>query len=170
MTPSNNPIKLRFWGLSSVALVFLLGCYRVPEAHHTASAETLEKETPQSSYVLVTYFHHNLRCVACQIIEILGRKTVENVFTEDYASGTVRFRIINVDSTENRHFEENYNLKAPSLIIALHINGAERVWKNLERVWDLYEDETAFQNYVADEIRALLTELDAQKENGERRP
>jgi hypothetical protein len=88
------------------------------------------------------------------MIEALAQKAVEEGFADELAAGRIEWRIINLDEPENKHFEEDYRLPMQSVIVSEVRGGKEVRWKNLDKVWDLLNDDTGFVRYVQDEIRA----------------
>ena len=112
---------------------------------------TQAQETPT---INVYYFHRTIRCPACEMIEALAQKAVEEGFADELAAGRIEWRIINLDEPENKHFEEDYRLPMQSVIVSEVRGGKEVRWKNLDKVWDLLNDDTGFVRYVQDEIRA----------------
>ena len=63
-----------------------------------------------------------------------------------------------VDEPENEHFIEDYGLYTKSIVLVRMRDGAPTSWKNLERLWDLVYDRSAFMAYLRNEIDALLQE------------
>jgi hypothetical protein len=84
----------------------------------------------------------------------LAQKAVEEGFAGELADGRMQWRIINIDEPRNKHFEDDYQLQMQSVIVSEVRGGKETRWKNLEKVWDLLDDEAGFLRYVQDEIRA----------------
>lgn len=162
MQPKRFPTGLHISWL--IVFVFMIPACERPPVEKSVTAEAIhhwEHEQPATGdHIRVTYFHYQLRCPACEIIEILARKTVERVFGDHVAQGLIQFQTLNVDTPENRIYQEQYRLTAPSVVISLYKNGKERTWRNLERVWDLYEDEKAYEHYLVENINSLLEQLD----------
>ena len=102
----------------------------------------------------VYYFHQTIRCPSCEKIEALAQKAVEEGFAGELAAGGMRWRTINIDDPQNKHFEDDYRLQAQSVVLSEMRGGKETRWKNLEKVWDLLDDDASFLRYVQDEVRA----------------
>ena len=71
--------------------------------------------------------------------------------------GKVVWRLVNTDEAANKHYIEDYELYAKSLIVSDVRGGEEVRWKNLVKVWQLTNDKDHFVKYVQDEVRAYLT-------------
>jgi len=106
--------------------------------------------------VVATYFHHTLRCQTCLNIEALARYAVTEERAADVDSGLLAWRSVDFDLEENAHFAEEYDLEAPTLVIAMQ-DGDETVrWVRLDKVWELYEDVEAFDRYVGNALEEYL--------------
>lgn len=102
------------------------------------------------------YFHGTVRCAACDRIEAYGREAVESGFALQVQSGLIEWRGVNTDSRANEHFVKDYGLLTRSIVISDVRHGKERRWKNLDRVWELLDDKSAFERYVQDEIGGYM--------------
>ena len=63
---------------------------------------------------------------------------------------------MNVESTENQHFIEDYQLRTRSVVLVELQDGKQIRWKNLEKVWQLVQDKDAFFNYIQEETGEFL--------------
>jgi len=127
----------------------LCGCTK------SESAPPNDAAPAQATTILrVYYFHRTIRCPSCEKIEALAQKAVEDGFAGELATGKMQWRIINIDEPQNKHFEDDYRLQMQSVIVSEIRGGKETRWKNLEKVWDMLDDDTGFIRYVQDEIRA----------------
>jgi hypothetical protein len=116
----------------------------------------IEKPPQANDKVIVYYFHGNNRCHSCMTIERFTRESVEANFVKEIKSGKVEFRSINVDAPENNHYAKDYKLYTRSVIISDVVQGKERRWKNLQKVWELIRQENDFKTYVKNETVAYL--------------
>lgn len=130
-------------------------------ATHTAPQVPADPSPPggnpsfREDGVLVYYFHGAVRCPTCRAIEALSRHAIQAGFARALEEGTLEWHVVNVEEEGNDHFIKEYQLFTSSLVIQ-KMNGGKKVeWKNLERVWDLIRDESAFTAYVQCEIRSL---------------
>lgn len=111
---------------------------------------------PAAEKHVVYYFHVTLRCITCKKIEEYSREAVEQGFSRQLREGTLTWRPVNVQLLENRHFIQDYQLFTKSVVVARFVNGERRQHKNLQKIWELVGDKSAFQKYVHDEVRAFL--------------
>jgi len=120
---------------AGVLVVSMLSCGSAPEPARTE----------------VVYFHRTVRCPSCLTIEDWAKSAV----APDVEAGRVTWQALNLDEPANTQFEDRYGLMAQSVVVREMKAGQETRWKNLEKVWDLLEDEAAFTKYVQDEVRAF---------------
>jgi len=125
------------------------------------SSETVDpsgrRENHMSTFV-VYYFHRDFRCQTCIALEALSHQAIENGFPDELIEGIIEWRVVNVDEPENEHFVDRFQLYAQSLVIERYRDGKSGDWKNLEKIWDLLNDEEAFMTYVQGEVRTFLEE------------
>ena len=129
----------------------LCGCTKSESASNSSV-----DPAPAAATLNVYYFHRTIRCPSCEKIEALGQKAVEEGFAGELATGGMQWRTINIDEPQNKHFEDDYRLQAQSVVLSEMRAGKETRWKNLEKVWDLLDDDASFVRYVQDEIRAYI--------------
>jgi thiol-disulfide isomerase/thioredoxin len=107
--------------------------------------------------VIVYYFHGKSRCGTCKRIEQLTKEAVTESFANEIRAGLVELKVINVDEKENSHFSKDYQLYTRSVVVSDIVNGKEKQWKNLQKVWELVHNDEAFKKYIQDEIKAYLS-------------
>jgi hypothetical protein len=112
---------------------------------------------PEVEHKLIAYYlHGNTRCPSCLKIEAYTKASIEENFAAELSSGRIEWRVVNTDEPENRHFLDDYSLTTKSVVLSDTIDGQERSFKNLDRVWDLLSDEAEFKSYIAEETQAFL--------------
>ncbi len=111
-----------------------------------------QQEIAPADQVTVYYFHTDIRCDTCLTIETQTAETVRASFAPQIASGQVRYRAVNFDAPENRHFQTDYDLAFGSVVV---VGGGK--WEILGEVWTLvHEDRADFDRYLVDHIRPYL--------------
>jgi hypothetical protein len=106
--------------------------------------------------VTVYYFHRNLRCVTCVALGDITAQVAEIAFKDRIADGTLEFRVVNYQTPGNEHFADTFALEGPSTVLAAVAGDSIVAWKNLDRIWDLSEDQKALETYLRGEIKAFL--------------
>ena len=116
-----------------------------------------DKDAVVADQVLVVYFlHGRARCKSCKIIEAFGKKALEEGFPDEMKSGRIIWRDIDMDEPENKHFVQDYQIISISLVLSDTEGGEQKRWKNLDEVWNLFSNESAFVGYVQEEVKAFL--------------
>lgn len=105
---------------------------------------------------VVYYFHGNMRCVSCRRIEGYAKEAITAGFASELAAGHLEIMAVNVEEPGNRHYIEEFQLYAPSVVVTRMEGGQRKQWKNLDQVWRLVRDRPAFLHYVQRETRAMM--------------
>ena len=111
---------------------------------------------PDAKKVVVYYFHNAIRCATCMRMEEYSEFAVLAGFPKELKSGRIEWRVVNMQTPENRHFAEEFKLHMSSLVIVRFKDGKQVEWRNLEKIWDHVGDITDFVKYVQINVRALL--------------
>ena len=109
-----------------------------------------------SDGVVAFYFHGNTRCATCRKIEAYADDAIHQGFAEALDSSALRWRVVNVDQPDNRHFVEDFQLVTRSVVLAEYRDDKVVRWKNLDKVWQLVRDKDGFTSYVQGETREFL--------------
>lgn len=141
-----------------VSLVFFIFMTALPSFSADKADAPKPDATPMSHYISATYFHTTARCPTCHKIEQLSSQAVTSNFENELKTGKVVWRVINVDESENKHYNTDYQLYTKSLIISEVKDSKEVRWKNLEKIWTFVRDEEKFDAYVKTEINDWLKE------------
>lgn len=113
----------------------------------------------EKSRIIAYYFHTTHRCPTCLKIENLSRKTIEKYFSKELKENIIVFFPINIETPENRHYVEDYQLYTKSLVFSLFKDGKEIKWKNMDKIWLKVKNEEDFERYVKDEMGNFLKEI-----------
>jgi len=105
---------------------------------------------------VVYYFHGTMRCPTCLRMERYAREAVEQNLGAEIDAGLVEWHSVNYDEPANEHFLKEYGLTASALVIVSQAQSGADSWRNLDRIWGLVSDETAFRAYVVEEVTAMM--------------
>ncbi len=108
--------------------------------------------------VVVYYLHNSVRCIKCKKFETYTQQVLSEFFAEPLRQGTIQWRMLNVDNPQNEHFINDYKLITKSVVLARFKEGKQSEWKNLEKIWQVVDDEAAYKNYIKDEILNFIQE------------
>jgi hypothetical protein len=135
-----------------------------PTNSQGAQQETSAPAQSGPSDAIVYYFHTNKRCVTCNRIEELTRKTVEEDFADELAQKRIELRIHNIDEAQHDHFRDDFLVDYAIVVIASQKKEANGRYESLDKVWTLNEDEAAFREYLQKHIRGFLTAAEPSTE------
>lgn len=117
------------------------------------------KRVEEGSKILAYYFHVNVRCTTCRMIETLSRQVIQQRFKDDMAAGRLEWRLVNIQNPENRHFVQDYQLFTKSLVLVRIKDGRQQEYKVLNDTWELVGTPELMQQYVEKETRNFLRKL-----------
>ncbi len=106
--------------------------------------------------VVVYYFHGDIRCSTCLMLEDLTVRAVRDSFPAQLVNKSLDLQVVNFMSEGDEHFADDFVLEFQSVIVAEFDAGKIVRWKNLERIWDLHDQPARFAAYIAGETRLYL--------------
>lgn len=106
--------------------------------------------------VIAYYFHGKARCANCVKIENWSREAIRAAYPRELANGRLRWEVVDVESTGNEHFVEDYGLYTKSLVLVEQVGGKQVRWRNCAKVWEYLTNRDRFTRYVRDEVAAYL--------------
>lgn len=106
--------------------------------------------------VIAYYFHRSERCDTCNKMEAYSQAALQSGFAEQLAGGRLQWRVVNYEEPENKHFREDFDLLAPSLVLAAMRDGRQTRFEDLPDIWILVDDQNEFVDYVQRELRGFL--------------
>jgi hypothetical protein len=128
-----------------------------PKAPKTeAPKDTAVKK--ENKVLVVYYFMTTYRCHSCHYIEENTRKALDESFANEFKSGRMVFKMINIEEPANAHFVEEYKLYTKSVVLSATVGDKEVKWKNLDKVWQMIGKDDSFKNYITSEVKAYLGE------------
>ena len=125
----------------------------VPAGAASPNVPAAEVNSPD---VLVYYFHNSVRCIRCKKFEAYTQQVLNENVAGPLKEGRIQWKMLNVDNPENEHFINDYKLITKSVVLARLQNGKETEWKNLQKIWQVVDDEAAYKDYIKDEILSFL--------------
>lgn len=111
----------------------------------------VKSEVKKGSKVIVYYFHGNKRCATCHKIEDYTKEAVQSI-----GNNKLDLRVVNVDEPNNKHFMNDYGLYTKSVVVSSIRNGKQVKWKNLDKIWTLTGNKSAFEGYIKKEVKSYL--------------
>ena len=128
-------------------------------ASTSASKEVKSPEKPKdlkpAEKIQVFLFHSTQRCSSCIAIGKFAKETVEQNFPEEFKSGKIEFKEINIDLPENEALASKFQATGSALFINPIVDGKDNIEEDTQ-VWRLVSDEGAFVNYLSGKLKGLL--------------
>lgn len=140
--------------MKKIILAFLIIVAAVSAQAFLAFAE---RSVPGGK-VTAYYFHGSFRCPTCFNMEKFSKEAFEINFKDALDSGSLEFKVVNVEDKGNEHYTNDYQLYTKSLILSFVKDGKEVKSKNLTKIWDYARDKQKFISYVTEETKAFLEE------------
>jgi hypothetical protein len=140
------------------ALLFGLGLQSSACAAQAPPANVHQAATVPQQQVktVVYYFHGNMRCASCKKIEAYTKEAIRSGFPKALKNGSLELKVVNVEDPGNDHYVEDFQLYSRSVVVEKRSGNKREQWKNLDRVWNLVRNKTAFMEYVQKETLALM--------------
>ena len=117
-----------------------------------------EKSKEPVHRIIAYYFHGTQRCMTCRTIESFAEESLSTEFSGELEAGKLAWRPVNVDTPENEHFIQDYELSTRSVVLVKMLDGEQKQWKSLTEVWELVRDKPSFVAYIQEETREFLGE------------
>ncbi|HOZ53295.1 MAG TPA: nitrophenyl compound nitroreductase subunit ArsF family protein [bacterium] len=143
--------KLFIISITLIILLSLSAC-SIATGKSDNSAEKIEKKAEK---IEIINFHSTYQCYSCVYIGDTMFKIIEDQFKEDYQSGKIIFKKINVDKPENKDIVDKYQARGSSLFFNIIIDGKDNISEDTN-VWRLVGNDQAFQNYIVKKINDNL--------------
>ena len=121
-----------------------------------SASESAGEPEGTSPRLIAYYFYGTARCTTCRMIEQYAHDALALGFAEEMKSGALEWRAVDVQQPGNDHYIDDYQLQTRSVILARMDGETQVLWRNLDQVWELVGDRTAFVAYVQDEARSFM--------------
>ncbi len=128
-------------------LLLLSACTKVA----SEGANSINKIEKKAEKIEIINFHATYQCYSCVYIGDMMFKIIEEQFKEEYQSGKISFKKINIDLPENKDIVNKYQARGSSLFFNIIIDGQENIQEDAN-VWRLVGNDQAFKNYIFNKI------------------
>ena len=112
-------------------------------------------EVKKDDHLVVYYFHGNMRCTTCKMIEQYTKEALDNFFPNELKTKAIVFKAVNVELQGNEHFVKDYDLTTRSVVLVKYNADKKLKWENLKEVWSLVRSKPDFMNYIQKEVKTL---------------
>jgi hypothetical protein len=119
-----------------------------PVGSSPADAEAGAPKLAVSDGVKVYYLHGRIRCSTCRTIEEYAEEAVRTGFAAELDSGQIQWQAIDYDQPGQKHYALDYQVAAPTVVLARFQEGKQVTWKGLPEVWEHVGNKRAFVDFV----------------------
>jgi predicted membrane-bound dolichyl-phosphate-mannose-protein mannosyltransferase len=102
--------RVVFFSLMLSFLVSSMSC-------EAQSKKAQKAATTVSNKVEVYYFHYTRRCVTCNTVEEVTKKSIAELYPEQTQKGTVNFISVNLDDANSKAIAEKCKVGGQALIV-----------------------------------------------------
>jgi len=113
------------------------------------------KNEKQAEKIQIFLFHATNRCYSCTTIGKYTKETVEEFFQPELRNGTIEFREVNIDLSENKELAKKFQATGSSLFINSIIEAEDNIEEDAT-VWRLVSNEKDFKDYILNKIKQKL--------------
>jgi hypothetical protein len=122
----------------------------------TCQTKSVAKEKKAEHKVIVYYFHNKVRCSNCIKFENYTNELMQSNFADAIKQGRLQWKVVDWEKSGNEHFLKDYGLYTKAVVVVDTKNGKQTRYKNPEGIWQLVNDKSGFQEYVAGEVNSFL--------------
>ncbi len=125
------------------------------------SLETSDKDVKSSpekakaEKIEIVKFYSTNQCYSCVYVGNKVFEIVDKKFREEYQTGKIILKDINVDNPKNKDIANKYQARGSSLFFNFIIDGQENISEDAN-VWRLVGNDQAFENYIIKKINDNL--------------
>ena len=105
----------------------------------------------------VIHFHGTHQCFSCITVGKYALQTVKEKFPNEYVSGKITFKDINIELKENQEIVMKYQARGSSLYVNAIRGDKDDITEDVT-VWRLVNDEGQFIGYFEGKLKSLLGE------------
>jgi len=115
----------------------------------------VESAIAKANKIEIVHFHATQQCWSCITVGEYALKTIKEKFPEEYQNGTIVFKDINGELSENRDIVMKYRASGSSLFINAISGGVDNIQEDVT-VWRLVTNEDQYINYFQNKLNNLL--------------
>lgn len=121
----------------------------------SSSSPTPTVVTVLSDKIEVVHFHATKQCWTCITVGAYVQKTIKEKFPDEYVSGKITFKDINVELKENQEIVIKYQARGSSLYVNAIRGDKDDIAEDVT-VWRLVNNESQFISYFEGKLKSLL--------------
>ena len=151
-------MKRRIFFLGRLLVVAAVSAVAADSPSPKPSAPATAATNTPNQQVIAYYFHGTVRCETCLKIEQQAKAVIERQFKPELDAQRLVFKPLNYEQPENAHFQQDYKLPCPSLVLVRQKDGKDEKWTLLGDTWQLVHDPVKFNSYIETEVNKFLSD------------
>lgn len=140
--------------LFTLSFIALFGLLTACDSNAQQPAKAQPSAT--ATRIDVIDFHSEHRCKTCLTIEGLTKEVLNSTFAPQMKSGTITFRLVNVDDKANAQVAEDFGAYGTALFLHVHKNGKAEKIDLTEWAFIKAGDAAAFKAELTKRMQGLL--------------
>ena len=146
-------LLFKFFRWVLLAFVLVSIGYGIFYQEHTQDKDLVAQlSLPAEEHILVAFFGSDQHCKFCDNIRTFSEETLREHFSEKLNQKRFVFKTINTDQSEFRWCKQEYEIFTATVVLIEFQNGKETRRMTLEKVWELFEDQSAFTAMLREEL------------------
>jgi actin-related protein len=122
---------------------------------NTVTESSAYRSVEPADKIEVVHFHATEQCSSCIAVGKYAKQTITEKFPEEYASGKIVFKEINVDLKENQDIVTKYQARGSSLFVNAIRNEKDSIEEDTT-VWRLVTLPDRYLSYFDGKLKGLL--------------
>lgn len=119
------------------------------------NSSLVSQEKIPADKIEVVHFHGTHQCFSCITVGKYALQTIKDKFPEEYQSGKIVFKDINIELSENKEVVIKYQTRGSSLFINAISNNKDSIEEDTT-VWRLTNNQEKFTDYFENKLKTLL--------------
>jgi len=119
------------------------------------SSSLASQEIVPADKIEVVHFHGTHQCFSCITVGKYALQTIKDKFSEEYDSGKILFKDINIELPENKEIVIKYQARGSSLFVNAIRTDKNDIEEDIT-VWQLVRDQEKFTDYFENKLKTLL--------------
>ena len=121
----------------------------------SSSTEVSNNNFEKADRLEIINFHSSYQCYACNYIGDNIFEIIDRNFRNEYQSGKIVFKKINVDKSENKDLVDKYQARGSSLFFNAIYKDKDNISEDVN-IWRMVGNDQSFELYIVRKINEIL--------------
>lgn len=153
-------LKIIIWILGVIILLMATILFaQTKDKNNTSYSETTNtndwvKNQKKAEKIEIVLFHATQRCVSCNLMEELSKKTLEENFKDEFNSWKITFKEINGEDPVNNEIVMKYKATGLSVFINSIVDSKDNIEEE-KNLWRYIQNDVQFKEYLTEKLKSL---------------